>query len=157
MKAASEQAARERLYKRFYGEIPPLNPEHFVRFAKAIKTVASADGKLSQNEWDELVSLGRDLGATEDVIAEVDAYDAKESGLAALFEGVYDPHATRALLYDAIRVASVDGYHEKEKACVARAAKILKVDDSTLATIEGIVELEAVIAGVKKRVFHGGK
>jgi tellurite resistance protein len=140
------------LFRRFYGEMPPMNISRFSAYAKAIKIIASADGEFSAAEWDGLESLGRQLGATDSILDEISAYEADQGALEGLL-AVYDPIAARAVLYDAIRIASADGYNARERAAVHRAARVLRVDETVVATIESIVELETAISRMKQRVF----
>ncbi|MBK8938632.1 MAG: hypothetical protein IPM79_13595 [Polyangiaceae bacterium] len=58
------------------------------------------------------------------------------------------------LVRDAVELARADGtYAAKEKAAVAKAAKLVGVDERTLGSIESLVELEHAVKHLKKALF----
>jgi hypothetical protein len=48
----------------------------------------------------------------------------------------------RILVYDAIRASHVDGYTDGERAAVRKAARLLGIDDATVAELEQLVQDE---------------
>jgi tellurite resistance protein len=60
----------------------------------------------------------------------------------------------RMLLRDAIEISRADGhYAQEEKAAVARAAKLLGVSETTVKSIESLVELEHAAKHLRKALF----
>jgi hypothetical protein len=49
------------------------------------------------------------------------------------------------MLYDAIKIACVDGYAEKEKAAARKAADLLGIDRSVVTALEGLVLAEEAL------------
>lgn len=57
------------------------------------------------------------------------------------------------LLYDAIKISSVDGYSDKERAKVERAAQILGVSLEHVRALEGLVAAENSVRDARLGVF----
>ena len=55
----------------------------------------------------------------------------------------------RAMLYDAITIASADGFTEKERTLLERVAKLLGVDDSVYNAVLSLVEAETALNRLK--------
>ena len=59
------------------------------------------------------------------------------------------------MLYQAIKMSRADGvYHDKEKAAVARAAQILGVERSVVASLESLVEIEESADKLRLAIFE---
>ncbi len=110
-------------------------------FGKAVLVIAAADGVLSKTERDYFLEMSRGFGAPEPVLEEYRKFDPKSAKLDELLDPEYR-HLARHFVYDAIKVARADGYHEKEAEAVRKAAKILGIDDWTVSSIEALIEAE---------------
>ncbi len=118
-------------------------PEQMEEYAKVLLAVVGADGEISPREWEFLENHARSLGASDKTVERWRAFDFKGANLEALTKSSYVKTRARAILYDAIRAARADSvYAVEEKAAAARVAKLLGVEHSVLAAIEGLVEME---------------
>jgi tellurite resistance protein len=123
-------------------------PEMQLRLAKAIMIIASADGELSPAEWAALVGGFRAAQMPDAMLDELARFDGRTAKLEEYLTGDYK-HLTapaRVMLYTAIWISWADGYAAEERAMVARAAKILGIDDDLLAALESHAEIEATAA-----------
>jgi tellurite resistance protein len=122
-----------------YGRTPEGSGDP-LRYGKILMAIAGADGDVAPQELEALQSIARGLGTSDDVIDEVGRFDYRNAKLEELING---ETPSRALLYDAMVAASADGtYSAKEKAAARRAASLLGVDESVLAAIEGLLNVE---------------
>lgn len=128
-------------------------PEYRIAYYRSVLTIASADGELSERERAFLVGRMRAFGATEERIRAVLEFDAVN----ARIEDVVQPLAQFGpgvpMLYDAIKIASADGYHAKERESVERAAKVLGVPMDKVRAIEGVVQAEEGLRAVRLGLF----
>lgn len=147
--ALNVEKVRER-----YGRLPGADQD-VVSYFKALKLIASADGSFPEEERKALQKGMDRLGVSDDVKKAVDAFDAKSAKLDAVLPKMKPGGLrSRMLVRDAVELARADGtYAAKEKAAVAKAAKIVGVDDNTLRTIESLVELEHAVKHLRKALF----
>jgi hypothetical protein len=152
-----------------YGVVRRLPPEHLIQYGKAVMLVIGADGEISDAEMRAWMGIARASGVPDEIRDAWRHFDWRSARLEDFVPGISsDPEnpgeLTLAFLYDAIRVAWVDGYADKERAAVARAARTLGIAQSAVAAIERLVEHEA--SGRALRVallyptlsrFHPGK
>jgi len=117
-----------------------------LNFGKAVLVIAAGDGVLSDVELEYYLEMARAFGAPEQALAEYRKFDPHATKLEQLLDPKYAQMA-RHFVYDAIKVASADGYHEKEAEAVRKAAKILGIDEWTVASLEALIEAEN---GLKK-------
>ena len=129
--------------------------EDMMAFAHAVQIIAAADGELSQLEMDELVMMMIALGIPADAAGRLREFDPKGKTLEGLIPPRYRTMG-RHFIYDAIKVAAVDGYHDDERAAVRRFGKILEVDESVIVAIEGLVEVEAALRSARIRLLRAG-
>lgn len=127
------------------------------RYARAILTIAAADG-LSAQESEYFANLSAAMDMPEEVIAHYLKYDTSSASLEELLSPLRQatPELNPAgyLLHDAIKLASVDGYSEKERAKVAEAARLLGVSPSHTAELEGLVAAENGIRTARIAAFE---
>jgi len=127
------------------------------RYARALLTIAAADG-LSDNERDYFVNLSRAMEMPDEVAEKYATYDTKSSTREALVAPPRGKQPAPYLIYDAIKVASVDGYTTAEQAKVEDAARALGVPLEHVRALEGLVAAEnatrqarlAVLAAIEK-------
>ncbi len=121
--------------------------------------IASADGELAQTELDWFVEEQQMLGAPSDFIEEnIIKFDDKNADIEELLSGIhYDfpLNFRRSMLYQAIKMSRADGvYHDKEKAAVARAAQILGIERSIVASLESLAEIEESADRLRLAIFE---
>jgi hypothetical protein len=123
-------------------------------YGKAILTIAAADG-LSQAEREYFVNLARGMDMPDDFAEQYANYDTKSATLEDLLGPLRGKltHPVPYLLYDAIKVSSVDGYSEKERSKVERAAEILGVSIEHVRALEGLVAAENSVRDARLGLF----
>lgn len=127
-------------------------PERALRLGKAIKLIIAADGELSEGELAAFADLATLFGATE-VFPQLVAFDPRSTTLKDCLQGLDNDALSRRMIYDAIKISSVDGYAAKEREAVSRAAQIMGIDGATVTLIEGLVEAERGLAGIRARLL----
>jgi hypothetical protein len=141
-----------------YGSLPgPAAKNPTNNYAKALLVVVGGDGTISDSEWAAIESTAKYLGHSDESVAELRQFDWKNANLHDMLKEIPDPHVARRLLYDAILLASVDGYHEGEKVAARRMAERLQVDASTLTAVEAMVEAEAALRQIRRSWFDAPK
>src|ERR1041384_4907978 len=98
-------------------------PERALRLGKAIKLIIAADGELSQGELAAFADLATMFGAGE-LFSQLVAFDPRSTTLKDCLKGLDDDALARRMIYDAIKISSVDGYAAKEREAVSSAAQI---------------------------------
>jgi tellurite resistance protein len=134
--------------KEHYGSAPdePPRNDQVVNFAKALKIIASADGEMSDMEWNTYAHIGRMCGASEELLSEVRAFDGRHAKLDDYLKGISDDNGrARQMLYDAVMVASSDGYAKQEREATARAGQLLGIDRAIVQAIEAMAESEVAL------------
>lgn len=137
-----------------YGRLPKSDAEALT-YLKALKVIVSADGVLAEAEAKALHKGLERIGASKDVAKQIDSFDVKGVSLDSVLPQ-FKPGGLRArmLLRDAIEISRADGhYAAEEKAAVAKAARLLGVDDMALKAIETLVELEHAAKHLRKALF----
>jgi tellurite resistance protein len=137
-----------------YGRTPK-DDEQVRGYAKSVKIIVGADGAIPEAEQKALRKGLRRLGASEEVIREIEQFDHTgarlEDTLGAVTKGGL---RARMLLRDAVEISRADGhYAAEEQAAAAKAAELLGVDQATLRTIESLVEMEHAVKRLRKTLF----
>src|SRR5688572_2312822 len=122
------------------------------RYARAILTIAAADG-LSENERDYFVNLSRAMEMPEEVAEGYATYDTKSASLEDLVAPLRGRQPAPYLIYDAIKIASVDGYTPQEQAKVEQAARAMGVPLEHVRALEGLVAAENATRQARLAVF----
>ncbi len=137
-----------------YGRLPG-NDTVVLNYAKAVKYIVGADGEIPEAEQKAIRRGLQRLGASPNVIAEVEQFDCDGAKLEDLL-GVITKGGlrARALLRDAIEISRADGHYAvEEREAAAKAAQLLGVDESTLHMIEALVEMEHAVGRMRKTLF----
>ena len=127
-------------------------PDRALRLGKAIKLIIAADGEVSEGELSAFADLATLFGATE-LFPQLVAFDPRSTTLQDCLQGLDNDALSRRMIYDAIKISSVDGYAAREREAVRRAAQILGIDGATVTLIEGLVEAERGLAGIRARLL----
>ncbi len=130
-----------------YNITKPVDFEVAVKYGGALMAIAGADGELAEAElqWhlDEQEIL---TDEPQEYIEALRNFDWKNANVEELLSAIsYDfpINFRRSILYQAIKMCRADGtYHDKEKASVAKAAEILGIEPSVVASFESLAELE---------------
>jgi len=127
-------------------------PERALRLGKAIKLIIAADGEVSGGELSAFADLATMFGATE-MFPQLVAFDPRSTTLQDCLQGLDNDALSRRMIYDAIKISSVDGYAAQEREAVRRAAQIMGIDGATVTLIEGLVEAERGLAGIRAKLL----
>lgn len=127
-------------------------PERALRLGKAIKLIIAADGEVSKRELAAFADLATMFGATE-MFSQLVAFDPRSTTLKDCLQGLDNDALARRMIYDAIKISSVDGYAAKEREAVSRAAQIMGIDGATVTLIEGLVEAEQGLASIRAKLL----
>ena len=127
-------------------------PERALRLGKAIKLIIAADGELSEGELSAFADLATMFGATE-LFSQLVAFDPRSTTLKDCLQGLDNDALARRMIYDAIKISSVDGYAAREREAVNRAAQIMGIDGATVTLLEGLVEAERGLASIRARLL----
>ena len=117
-----------------------------MNYLGALIIIAGADGALSEQELDWLLSEQQLLGAPQELLDNIKSYDWQNADLNALLEAVqyeFPMNARRTLLYQAVKMSRADQvYHRLEREAIWKAAEILKIDKDIVQSIESLVDME---------------
>jgi tellurite resistance protein len=139
--------------ERYGSVVGQPSPERALRIGKAIKLIIAADGEVSEGELAAFADLATMFGANEELFSQFAAFDPRSTTLKDCLEGLANDALTRRMIYDAIKISSVDGYAAQEREAVSRAAQIMGIDSATVALIEGLVEAERGLASIRARLL----
>ena len=117
--------------------------EMLEHFAKTLIITCGADGEISEPEWAALTALGQGYGLGPEALVALRGWDYRGARLEDFAPALKDARVARGIVYEAVRLASADAYHEKERAAVGQLAGLLEVDAGTVRAIEALVETEA--------------
>ena len=128
----------------------------------ALLAIAGSDGELAEPEFqwyiDEQEMVAVDSEAFQEYIEILRKFDWKNANLEELLSGIkfnFPLNFSHSLLYQAIKMSRADGiYHEKEKAAVAKAAKILGVDSTVVVSLESVAEMEETADRLRIALFE---
>jgi uncharacterized membrane protein YebE (DUF533 family) len=142
LEAVSEHALiREYGSKERYGIERPVSDEFHIQMGRAILAVAGADGELSAGEMTFYLGRARKLGMSADGLEIMRSFDYRSIDLGAA-AALVPATLRKVLLYEAILVARVDGFAEREREAARRWAAALGLDPSLVAQVEEHVERE---------------
>lgn len=122
--------------------------EEMKRYGIALMAIVAADGVSERERW-AATELAQHMGAPTDMISSIMGMDPSRIDLAEVLCGFKDGTPARAMLYDAITIASADGFSEKERAFTEGVAKRLGIDDNIYNAIVSLVEAEAALNRLK--------
>ena len=127
-------------------------PERALRLGKAVKLIIAADGEISEGELSAFADLATMFGATE-LFPQLVAFDPRSTTLKDCVQGLGNDALARRMIYDAIKISSVDGYAAKEREAVSKAAQVMGIDGATVTLIEGLVEAERGLASIRAKLL----
>lgn len=128
-------------------------PERALRLGKAIKLIIAADGVVSDGELAAFADLATLFGASQELFSQLVAFDPRSTTLQDCLQGLDNDALSRRMIYDAIKISSVDGYSAQEREAVRNAAQIMGIDGATVTLIEGLVEAERGLAGIRAKLL----
>lgn len=137
-----------------YGTVlDEMGPLDLKRYFMGLLKVVGSDGVSEHERW-AFSSLCRHLGVPEHVVDELLATDTSRVVLSEVAEVFERGGSPKLMLYDAITIASIDGYSEAERAEARKMAETLAVSPEDLVKIEELVEAETALRGRKATLFR---
>ncbi len=146
--AMSLRPTNEWFIKSHYGIDFNSPVEEMKRYGIALMAIVAADGASERERW-VATELAQHMGAPTDMISSILAMDPSQINLAEVLRGFKDGTPARAMLYDAITIASADGFSEKERAFAERVATCLGVDKEVYNAILSLFEAETALNKLK--------
>ncbi|WP_200817546.1 TerB family tellurite resistance protein [Calothrix rhizosoleniae] len=130
-----------------------------MNYGGSLMAIAGADGELAEQEFQWYIDEQRNLLTDpEEYIETLRKFDWKSANLEELLGKIsYDfpLNFRRTMLYQAIKMCRADGsYHEKEKASVTKAAKMLGIERNIAASLESLAELEDATERLRLSLFE---
>ncbi len=122
--------------------------EEMKRYGIAMMAIVAADGSSERERW-VATELYQHMGAPTDMITSTMGMDLSKINLAEVLRGFKDGTPARAMLYDAITIASADGFSEEERKLAERVAKLLGIDENVYHAIQSLVEAETALNRMK--------
>lgn len=144
----SDRPTNEWFIRNHYGIDFNSPVDEMKRYGMAMMAIVAADGLSERERWVS-TELGRHMGAPADMISNVLGADASKIDLAEVLRGFKDGTPARAMLYDAITIASADGFSDEERKFGKRVAKLLGIEDNVYDAILSLVEAEMALNRLK--------
>lgn len=120
---------------------------------RVVLAVAAGDGNVSQRERDALIQIMRGYGASDAEVRQVRDFDPKKEPADAMLQ--HAPRTIlRAVLYDAIRVARVDGFADREREMARSTARKLGLDAGIVAGIEALIRVEDAVLESRRQLIR---
>lgn len=135
-----------------YGMRFPLPRTFFVEASKLVLAIVGADGKVSSAERAAWEASARFWGIREEELEESGELDLKDAPIDRLCTPQLRA-AAGLLLYDAVRIARVDGFHDRERQLTAKAARALGLEASIVPAVEGLVSVSDVVMQARHRLL----
>jgi len=141
----------------FYG-MSLVPKESWEKYGYALLIIAGSDGDVSAPELEWLVDgAAKAVGASEENIQNWRSFDYENGDLEEIFSDINTlgvVNFNKLLIYDAIRMAAADDeYSDDEKEKVYEAARMLKVKQEVLWSIESLIEMERALDKMRINIF----
>jgi uncharacterized tellurite resistance protein B-like protein len=131
--------------------------ESLKNYCHMMLVISGADGEVSESEMIFLELTAVAAGVPDSIVQGLRSFDYTNASLTELTSTfVTDTYQNldRISLYLAMKMAGADGiYAEEERAGVAKAAELLKVESEIVDYLEYIVEVEATHEALKRRLL----
>lgn len=106
-------------------------------FLKTILIAANGDGILAPEEREWVVGRAAAMGAPDELLRELEAYEAKEDIVEVVSQTGVSNKSRRTVIYSAIKAAAADGvYHDGEKKEIRRAANAMGISEEVVEELE---------------------
>ncbi len=122
--------------------------EEMKRYGTALMAIVAANGLSERERW-VATELTQHMGVPAEMIRSIMGMDPSRIDLGEVLRGFKDGTPARAMLYDAITIASADGFSEKERAFAERVAKLLGVDRNVYNAVLSLFEAETALNSLK--------
>lgn len=136
-----------------FGVKLPLPPGLMTEAAKVVLTIVAADGRVSDRERSVFLGMMRSYGVSDEEIRAIGAFQPSAQMIEALVQQGAPPFL-RSLVYDAIRVARVDGFHQKEREATERIVQKLGLERGLVGGIEALLRIEDAVANARNELMQ---
>jgi hypothetical protein len=153
------------LQEETYGAVHKFPDEMATLYGHIILMIVAGDGEVSPEEWRYMAGRGRAMGLSQAIIDSWQRFDYRSGNLEAATRTFYEMLGARgyAFIYDSVKVARVDGYHDGERRAIRRAAQAVGIPEFAVTQIENLVEAEEAIKTLRvsllypeSSLFHDG-
>jgi hypothetical protein len=139
-----------------YGAVFQFTPEVVMMYGQILMMIVGADGEVSAAEWAYLSGRARSMGIPHEVIEAWRAFDHARGDLVGTVRAFNDKlgASSYAFLYDAVKVARADHYHEAEKRATRVAAAAAGISEAIVGQIEKLVEAEDALRTLRISLLY---
>ena len=121
--------------------------------------IAGADGELVEEEFqwfaDEQEFLWTNYEEHLEALRNVDWKNADLETVLGDLHYEFPINARKAMLYQAIKMSRAgNDYHERERAAVSKAAELLGIDRTVVASLEAVAEAEDAVDRMRLSLFE---
>lgn len=124
-------------------------------FAHSVMIIAAADGELSTTEMNTFLGMMTAFGMPPQGVEALRGFDPHGKKLEDHLPSAHRS-MLRHFLYDAIKVARSDGYHEAERRSVRQAAALGGIPEAVVTAIEGLIEIESSVRSARLALLRDG-
>ena len=145
--------------KKRYNVTAPIDFDVCTSYGTALMAIAGADGELVEEEFQWFVNEQELLWVNyEEHLEALRNADWKNADMDEVLGNLhfeFPLNARKVILYQAIKMSRADkDYHDKEKAAVNRAAELLKIEHSAVASLEALAEAEDAVDRIRLALFE---
>jgi hypothetical protein len=139
-----------------YGAVFRFPDELAITYGQILLMVVGGDGVVSPEEWHYMAARGRAMGQSESTIDAWRRFDYRAGDLEATVKKHWGTLGVtgHAFIYDAVKIARVDGYHARERQAMRRAAAAVGIPESIVTQIESLVEAEEALRALRVSLLY---
>lgn len=135
-----------------FGVPLPLPPGLMSNAGKIVLAIAAGDGRITARERETFLSIVRSYGTPEPEVEALRTFQPDPEALGSLASSGA-PAFLRCLVYDAIRVARVDGFDDKERAIAEQTVAKLGLEAGLVRAIEALLVIEDALNASRARLL----
>lgn len=152
----SMERIEDHFQEEVYGAAYKFSPEIVELYGRVLLMIAAGDGVVSDIEWRFFVGRAKAMGIPDQMI-EKWKFDYTKGDLEGDVKRFWELHGNQraySFLYDAIKLASADGYADGEKLALRKAAKVCGVSESIVLQLENLVAMEAAVRELRITLLY---
>jgi hypothetical protein len=146
----------EFLMEETYGAVFQFPPEIVDVYSRIVLTIVAADGIISPEEWRYVNAYARAMGVPAEISSRWPKTDFSKTNLDEDVRSFWRLIGTPnyAFIYDAIKIASADGFAPEERAAVMRAVKAVGIPTHLVNQVEKLLELERTARAMRVALLY---
>jgi uncharacterized tellurite resistance protein B-like protein len=139
-----------------YGAVHKFPDELAIAYGQILLMIVAGDGVVSPEEWRYMAARAKAMGLSQSIIDEWQRFDYRAGDLERITKKSWEMLGGKgyAFIYDAVKIARVDGYHARERQAMRRAATAVGIPESTVTQIENLVEAEEAIRALRVSLLY---